>query len=240
MILNQGYLVNRKSDSRHLESYTMRLVEAREIDAVVYLQNLVYEGLPNKEVLFKDTKFEMLDDLYNGAKIIGVFNSVDELISYRYISFPRQASKNLGRDIELNVSELDKVVHLETTLVDPMYRGNRLQSLTLEKAIEIIEPMNMKHIICTVSPYNLFSLFNIMSAGLNIKALKRKYGQHYDDGMWRFILHKDLSMDCRSCFDDTKHLKMDKIHEQKKLIENGYIGYNLVKESQMIQYSLSC
>ena len=138
MILNQGYLVNRKSDSRHLESYTMRLVEAREIDAVVYLQNLVYEGLPNKEVLFKDTKFEMLDDLYNGAKIIGVFNSVDELISYRYISFPRQASKNLGRDIALNVSELDKVVHLETTLVDPMYRGNRLQSLTLEKAIEKI------------------------------------------------------------------------------------------------------
>lgn len=240
MILNQGYLVKRKSDARHVESYTMRLVEAREIDAVMKLQNLVYEGLPNKEVLYKDTKFEMLDDLYNGAKIIGVFNSVDQLISYRYISFPRHSSKNLGRDISLNLSELDKVVHLETTLVDPMYRGNRLQSLTLEKAIEIIEPMDMKHIMCTVSPYNLFSLFNIMSAGLNIKALKKKYGVEYDDGMWRFILHKDLSIDLRNCFDDTKHLKMDRIHEQKKLIENGYIGYNLVKESQMIQYSLSC
>lgn len=240
MILNQGYLVKRKSDTRHVESYTMRLVEAREIDAVLNLQSLVYDGLPNKEVLYKDTKFEMLDDLYNGAKIIGVFNSVDQLISYRYISFPRHATKNLGRDIALDLSELDKVVHLETTLVDPMYRGNRLQSLTLEKAIEIIEPMDMKHIMCTVSPYNLFSLFNIMSAGLNIKALKKKYGVAYDDGMWRFILHKDLSVDFRNCFDDTKHLKMDRIHEQKKLIENGYIGYNLVKESQMIQYSLSC
>ncbi len=240
MILNQGYLVKRKSNTRHVESYTMRLVEAREIDVVVNLQNLVYDGLPNKEVLYKDSKIEMLDDLYNGAKIIGVFNSVDQLISYRYISFPRNSSKNLGRDIALDLSELDKVVHLETTLVDPMYRGNRLQSLTLEKAIEIIEPMDMKHILCTVSPYNLFSLFNIMSAGLNIKALKRKYGLEYENGMWRFILHKDLSMDLSRCFDDTKHLKMDRIHEQKKLIEDGYIGYNLVKESQMIQYSLNC
>lgn len=239
MILNQGYLIKRKSGARHVESYTMRLVDAREIDAVVNLQNLVYEGLPNKEVLFKDSKFEMLDDLYNGAKIIGVFNSMNQLISYRYISFPMHASKNLGRDIALNLSELDKVVHLETTLVDPMYRGNRLQSLTLEKAIELIEPMHMNHIMCTVSPFNLFSLFNIMSAGLNIKALKRKYGID-DEGMWRFILHKDLTMDLRSCFDDTKHLKMDRIQEQKKLIENGYVGYNLVKESQMIQYSLSC
>lgn len=240
MILNQGYLVKRKSNARHVESYTMRLVEPREINVVVNLQNLVYEGLPNKEVLYKDSKSEMLEDLYNGAKIIGVFNSVDELISYRYISFPRNSSKNLGRDIALNLSELDKVVHLETTLVDPMYRGNRLQSLTLEKAIEIIEPMDMKHILCTVSPYNLFSLFNIMSAGLNIKALKKKYGLEYDNGMWRFILHKDLSMNLGGCFDDTKLLKMDLIHEQKKLIEDGYIGYNIVKESQMIQYSLSC
>ncbi len=240
MILNQGYLVKRESGTKNVESYTMRLVMPREIDVVVNLQNLVYDGLPNKEVLYKDSKIEMLDDLYNGAQIIGVFNSVDQLISYRYISFPRNSSKNLGRDISLSLSELDKVVHLETTLVDPMYRGNGLQSLTLEKAIEIIEPMDMKHILCTVSPFNLFSLFNIMSAGLNIKALKRKYGLEYDNGMWRFILHKELSLDLAKCFDDTKHLKMDRIHEQKKLIETGYIGYNLVKESQMIQYSLSC
>jgi len=240
MILNQGYLVKRSLGTRQVESYTMRLVEPREINAVVNLQNLVYEGLPNKEVLYKDTKNEMLEDLYNGAKIIGVFNSEDALISYRYISFPQNALKNLGRDIAMNLSDLDKVVHLETTLVDPLYRGNRLQARTLEQAISLIEPMAMKHIMCTVSPYNLFSLFNIMSAGLNIKALKRKYGLEYEKGMWRFILHKDLSMDQGRCFDESKLLKMDRIHEQKKLIEIGYVGYNLVKESQMIQYSLTC
>lgn len=238
MILNQGYLIKRKSSSRQVEPYTMRLVNPKEIDQVVNLQELVYNCLPNKEVLYKDTKREMLDDLYNGAMIIGVYNAVDELISYRYISFPGNSSKNLGNDIYLMNRDLDKVVHLETTLVSPDYRGNRLQTLTLNKAIELIEPMDMKHVMCTVSPYNLFSLYNIMSAGLNIRALKKKYGEEAGNGMWRFILHKDLSKDMKM-INEFQLLKMDCIEEQKRLIENGYIGYNLVRESKMIHYSLA-
>jgi hypothetical protein len=239
MILNQGYLVKRKTSTRQVEPYTMRLVEAKEIDSVMHLQHQVYEGLPNKQVLYKDTKFEMLDDLYNGALIIGVYNSEDRLISYRYISFPGNSKKNLGNDIHLFENELDRVVHLETTLVDPEYRGNRLQSLTLSKAIELIEPMEMKHLLCTVSPYNLFSLYNIMSAGLNIKALKRKYGDETQNGMWRFILHRDISNDTAWNDLNAKSLKMDSLMEQKFLIEKGYVGYKLNKDTQMIQYSLA-
>ena len=239
MILNQGYIIKRKSSIRQVESYTMRLVKATEISAVMDLQHIVYEGLPNKQVLYKDSKIEMLEDLYNGAMIIGVYNSEEKLISYRYISFPGQSSKNLGHDINLETSKLDKVVHLETTLVSPDYRGNRLQSLTLNKAIELIKPLDMNHLICTVSPYNLFSLYNIMSAGLKIKALKRKYESEEQDGMWRFILHKDMSKSFSVDQNELKMIRMDKIFEQKKLIEKGYIGYNLIKDSQMIQYSLS-
>ncbi len=238
MILNQGYVIKRKSLDRQVERYTMRLVEAREIESVLKLQSLVYDGLANKEILYKDTKLEMLEDLSQGGMIIGVFNSVEELISYRYISFPGHSKKNLGYDIHLDSSQLNKVVHLETTLVSPDYRGNRLQSLTLSKAIDLIEPMKMKHLLCTVSPYNIFSLYIIMNAGLSIKALKRKYGDG-NDGVWRFILHKNLNAE--DALDrHFKQLKMDSIQEQKILIEKGYIGYNLIKESQMIQYAMQC
>lgn len=239
MILNQGYLVKRKAANRQVEKYTMRLIHPTEIDRVVFLQDLVYEGLPNKEVLFKDSKREMLEDLYNGALIIGVFNSVDELISYRYVSFPGNSKKNLGNDILLNSRDLDKVVHLETTLVSPEYRGNRLQSLTLNKAIELIEPMDMSHVMCTVSPFNLFSLYNIMSAGLNIKALKRKYGESQGDGMWRFILHKDLSREFNTAHQEQHLLRMDSLEEQKLLIDQGYVGHHLIRESKLIHYSLA-
>ena len=216
----------------------MRLVEQHEIDSVMKLQRIVYDGLPIKEVLYRDKKKEMLEDLHEGAVIIGVYNSNETLISYRYISFPGRSKKNLGHDIHLDPMQLDKVVHLETTLVSPDYRGNRLQSLTLAKAIELIEPMKMKHLLCTVSPYNLFSLYNIMHAGLSIKALKKKYGEE-QDGMWRFILHKNLNED-DALETQFKQLKMDQIQEQKILIEKGYVGYNLIKESQMIQYALQC
>ena len=237
MILNQGFIVKRKSEQRQIEPFEMRLVNAKELNQVIDLQHHVYERLPNKEVLYMDTKAEMLEDLYNGALIIGVFNKQDRLISYRYVSFPGYEQRNLGRDIHLNSQDLHKVVHLETTLVHPDYRGNRLQSLTLNKAVELIEDMDMRHLICTVSPYNLFSLYNIMSAGLNIKALKKKYGKAEDDGLWRFILHKDLKKEQNVNLSDVVLLKMDHLKEQRKLIDSGYIGYHLSKESQIIQYA---
>lgn len=237
MILNQGFILKRKSDQRQVEPFEMRLVNAKELNKVVDLQHHVYEGLPNKEVLYMDTKSEMLEDLYNGAMIIGVFNNQNQLISYRYVSFPGYAQRNLGRDIGLNMQELLKVVHLETTLVHPDYRGNRLQSLTLKKAVDLIEDMNMRHLICTVSPYNLFSLHNIMSAGLNIKALKKKYGTADTDGLWRFILHKDLKQEQSVDLNDVVLLKMDHLKAQRKLIDSGYIGYHLSRENQMIQYA---
>lgn len=238
MILNQGYLIKRHSNTRQVEPYYMRLLKENELSHVMMLQNKVYEALPNKEVLYKDTELAMFEDLRAGAMILGVFNSKDQLISYRYISFPKKAEHNLGHDILLPENQLDYVVHLETTVVSPDYRGNRLQSLTLSKAIDLIKPMGMNHLLCTVSPFNLFSLYNIMSAGLNIKSLKKKYGQMNDQGIWRFILHKDLRPQTAVFSEEYHLLKMDRISEQKKLIEMGYIGYNLIKDSQMIQYAL--
>ncbi len=238
MILNQGYLIKRHSNTRQVEPYYMRLLKENELKDVMKLQQSVYDALPNKEVLYMDSELGMYEDLKAGAMILGVYNSKDQLISYRYISFPKKVEHNLGNDILLPENQLEYVVHLETTVVSPDYRGNRLQSLTLSKAIDLIKPMGMNHLLCTVSPYNLFSLYNIMSAGLNIKSLKRKYGDKGDQGIWRFILHKDLRPEATTFSEDYHLLKLDRIAEQKKLIEMGYIGYNLIKESQMIQYAL--
>lgn len=240
MILNQGYLIKRKATSRQVEHYTMRLIDPKELDLVMNLQKMVYDGLLNKDVLYCDTKRDILTDLEQGAMIIGVFNSREQLISYRYISFPSSNVRNLGHDIRLDEVELEKVVHLETTLVHPDYRGNRLQSLTLSKAIELVEPMQMKHLLCTVSPYNPFSLHNIMTSGLKIKALKRKYGSTDDSGMWRFILHKDLDEGVKCTPDIIQAIPMADIRFQKKIIEEGYVGYHLNKESQIIQYAYNC
>ncbi|MDF2520489.1 MAG: hypothetical protein K0R84_1117, partial [Clostridia bacterium] len=159
--LKTGQLVRHKDEGIEKDVYEMRLITKEELGAVIDLQQYVYDRLPNKNVLYVDTYKDMFDDMKLGAQVIGVYNSNKELIAYRYIGFPGQNDKNLGFDINLPTNELKRVAHLETTVVRPDYRGNSLQSLTLQQAVPLIEELGYRHLLCTVSPQNFYSLFNI-------------------------------------------------------------------------------
>lgn len=237
MILKRGYLIKNKNKDREMVEFTIELISSDRLDEVMDLQYKVYEGLNNKSILFMDSYKDMLEDMKRGAKIIGVLNSDNELISYRYIGFPGNSSYNLGNDINLNKDELDKVVHLETTVVDPVYRGNKLQYATLQVATDLTKKEGYHHQICTVSPQNFYSLYNIMKSGLKIKALKKKYASSENscDGLWRFILHKDLNKKYSNPID---HIitKFGDYEEQKNLIEDGYIGYEIIKDTQSVNF----
>lgn len=238
MILKTGTLLKHNKDSIVQEGYVMRLINERELDEVVALQNHVYSLLPNKQVLYVDSYEDMLTDMRLGAKILGVFNEKDELVAYRYVGFPGHDEKNLGYDIKLNENELDKVVHLETTVVHPDYRGNGLQSSTLEQMIPLVKELGYKHLLCTVSPQNFYSLFNIMKNGLKIKALKKKYGDASTgkEGLWRFILHRNLEpaalLNPRELF----KISLSDIAKQERLIREGFVGYWLFKDSKELSY----
>ncbi|MDF2890935.1 MAG: hypothetical protein K0R80_1302 [Clostridia bacterium] len=236
--LKTGIVKKHVGESIEQEGYEMRLIVERELEEVVALQGLVYSKLPNKQVLYMDSYDEMLTDMNLGAKIVGVFNQNQELIAYRYVGFPGYDDKNLGYDINLPHKELGKVVHLETTVVHPDYRGNGLQSLTLQQMIPVVKEMGYKHMLCTVSPQNYFSLFNIMKNGLKIKALKRKYGDENTgkEGLWRFILHRNLEP--VSLLNPRELLKtsISDLEKQEKLIKEGFIGYWLFTESKELSY----
>ncbi len=94
---------------------------------------------------------------------------------------------NFGDDIKLPPDELERVAHLATVAVHPAYRGNSLQSMMQGIHLDAAEKMGYEHACCMVSPKNRFSLKNILSQGLLIKAIKIKFG-------WRLrcIMHKDL------------------------------------------------
>jgi GNAT superfamily N-acetyltransferase len=236
--LKTGIVKKHVGESIEQEGYEMRLIVQQELEEVVALQELVYSKLPNKQVLYMDSYDEMLTDMKLGAKIVGVFNQNQDLIAYRYVGFPGYDDKNLGYDINLPQKELGKVVHLETTVVHPDYRGNGLQSLTLQQMIPVVKEMGYKHMLCTVSPQNYFSLFNIMKNGLKIKALKRKYGDVNSgkDGLWRFILHRNLEP--VSLLNPRELLKtsISDLEKQEKLIKEGFIGYWLFTESKELSY----
>ncbi len=238
MVLKTGQLVKHKNERIEQDEYVMRLIKTEELRDAITLQKYVYEQLPNKQVLYMDSYEEMLDDMKQGAKVIGVFNKAGEMIAYRYIGFPGVSSKNLGNDINMPKQELANVAHLETTVVHPDYRGNSLQSLTLQQAIPMVKDLGYSHLLCTVSPQNVYSLFNIIKNGLKIKALKKKYGTSRDgeDGMWRFILHRNLNPVALRKADLQLSIPLGNLKEQEKLIDKGFVGLWLFKESKLLNY----
>jgi GNAT superfamily N-acetyltransferase len=238
LTLKKGIIARHIGDAIEQESYEMKTINEKELKEVVALQGLVYSKLPNKQVLYIDSYDEMMMDMRLGAKILGVFNQSQELIAYRYVGFPGYDNKNLGYDVKLPKKELDKVVHLETTVVHPDYRGNGLQSLTLQEIIPVVKEMGYKHLLCTVSPQNYFSLFNIMKSGLKIKALKKKYGtdESGKDGLWRFILHRNLEQTSMLNPRELFKTAISDIERQERLIREGFIGYWLFTESKELSY----
>ncbi|HCO18070.1 MAG TPA: hypothetical protein DIT39_00410, partial [Tissierellales bacterium] len=88
MVLGKGNLIKNKHGNMELEEYKMKLLGKNRLNEVIELQQFVYDNLPNKEVLYIDSYDDMLADMEKGARIIGVLNSRDRLVAYRYIAFP--------------------------------------------------------------------------------------------------------------------------------------------------------
>lgn len=236
MILKTGFLTKKEEHKNCLEPYIVKTIGIESLYDVENLQQRVYRELKRKEVLVTDSLETMAKDLSGGGQILGVYNGSGELIAYRFVSFPKNVSHNLGLDIGLSEKELMRVAHLETTVVHPSYRGNALQSETLKLAIPLIQEQGVRHILCTVSPFNPHSLYNVMVNGLKVKALKQKYGTSEDPaGLWRFILHRDMEATSSKVI-DWLNVSMKEISRQEKLIENGFVGNYLNREAQVLQY----
>ena len=111
------------------------------------------------------------------GKIVGSF-------IFRY---PHDSNDNLGRDINLPSEELNKVVHMESAVVLPEYRGKKLQFKMLQYAEKIIDTEKYKYFMATVSPNNPASYKSFEKAGYKLKITKEKY-----EGLVRRIYIKEV------------------------------------------------
>lgn len=236
MILKAGQLKKKGSSKIVLEPYLMKPIGIKELPEIQHLQLQVYDHLPNKSVLVTDSYESMKLDLETGGMVIGVYNGSGRLVAYRFVTFPK-GEHNLGKDLALSQPALKKVAHLETTVVHPDYRGNHLQSETLGVALPMIQAQGYQHVLCTVSPMNPYSLYNVMAHGLKIKALKRKYAtEEQKDGLWRFILHRDLTEVKGIQVDQWLHIGLTEFERQGNLIRNGFQGVTLTPDRNTLHY----
>lgn len=224
--MERGILKKKTKDGYERKLYHMELIGENYLPEIIELQDVVVNNLNMSEIFQSDSEEFFKYELRKGGKIIGVF-SEKKLIAYRFITVPKTDSMNLGIDLALPKKELERVGHLETTIVHPDYRGNGLQRKTLYYALEIFNEMNCNHICSTISPKNYHSLRNVMSGGLVIKKLKEKYG-----GKMRYILHRDLKQTPRKEYD--KIIDIDNVEtvKRERILEQGFVGYQALKKAE--------
>ena len=86
---------------------------------------------------------------------------------------------------------MQKVAHLEIAVVSPEFRGNSLQYKLLVEAQRILKngwnELEIRYLMATVHPENVYSLRNVERFGMKIAADVKKYG-----GKRRFVMWKNL------------------------------------------------
>ena len=168
------------------EKLTLIKLTLQDIEDIMKLQDRVSHDLINKETYVCSSKEEFEKVIQNNG-LLGYKTEDQKLVALGAYTSHGHDPHNYGYDLEFNEDKLLTVGQIESTIVDPEYRGNGLQKKLCE-ALEMIARKEQKnYIMATVSPMNPYSLNNFLKLGYINEKEKLKYG-----GLRRYILCKKL------------------------------------------------
>lgn len=181
--------INKINGQRIWKEYgKIRLLNKDDITKLLELNQLVFDNLDRSDLFELDSPEFFDKHLSTGGIIYGCFVE-DTLIADVVTVIPGLNKDNLGYDIGLSEDMLKKVVHLESVVVHPSYRGNGLQVLLCKLIEDIALGLGYEHFLATVHPKNIFSLTNLLSLGLKVNKFVLKY-----EGKERYIVYKQLQI----------------------------------------------
>ncbi|QNK89363.1 GNAT family N-acetyltransferase [Sporosarcina sp. resist] len=198
---------------------TIKRLEADQLDEILILQRKVIESLSTGSFLQPLTEEEFSYILNGKGLMIGAYYQ-EQLIAFRAMLEPELDEEHLGKDAGLPRSEWPLVLYSEISNVDPDFQGNGLQVLLGKVLMKQVDSQRFRYICTTVAPFNIASLKDKFAHGMQIVALKVKYGD-----LLRYILMKDLTghlieqdtLDC--CF-----VLMADTEQQQKYLYDGWKG----------------
>ncbi|UYY94330.1 GNAT family N-acetyltransferase [Bacillus cereus] len=207
------------------ESFHVALLSLEHIKQILSLQNIVVEALEDKSRLQPLSQEEFQYILEGNGMMIGAFIE-NELIAFRALLVPPIDDEHLGLDIGLPESELHRVIYQEISNVHPNCRGNGMQKILANVIMDELQKEDSKYdyVCCTVAPFNIPSLKDKFAQGMEIAALKEKYG-----GILRYVFMKKLRGDKESDWTDIQSILMSDASGQQALLSEGYLGYEMEK-----------
>ncbi|MED0930611.1 GNAT family N-acetyltransferase [Bacillus mobilis] len=207
------------------ESFHVTLLSLEHIDQILSLQNVVVEALEDKSRLQPLSLEEFQYILEGNGMMIGAFIE-NELIAFRALLVPPIDEKHLGLDIGIAESELHRVIYQEISNVHPNSRGNGMQKILATVIMNELQKEDSKYdyVCCTVAPFNIPSLKDKFAQGMEIAALKEKYG-----GSIRYVFVKELRGDKVRDWTEIENVLMSDAGGQQALLSEGYRGYEMEK-----------
>ncbi|EDX67701.1 MULTISPECIES: hypothetical protein [Bacillus] len=205
--------------------FHVTLLSLDYIEQILSLQNVVVEALEDKSRLQPLSQEEFQYILEGNGMMIGAFIE-NELIAFRALLVPPIDDEHLGLDIGLPESELHRVIYQEISNVHPNWRGNGMQKILATVIMDELQKEDSKYdyVCCTVAPFNIPSLKDKFAQGMEISALKEKYG-----GSLRYVFVKELREDNERDWTDIKSVPMNNAGGQQALLSEGYRGYKMEK-----------
>ncbi|MEH6848658.1 MULTISPECIES: GNAT family N-acetyltransferase [Bacillus] len=205
------------------QPFKVTSLSSEHTEQLLSVQDDVIEALENKENLQPLTLEEFQNILSGNGLMIGAF--VDErLIAFRALLVPPIDEEHLGLDIGLTGEELERVIYQEVSNVHPLYQGNGLQKILAKVIMEQLKQAdhNYEYVCCTVAPFNIPSLKDKFTQGMEIAALKEKYSDRL-----RYVFVKELQGEGQKKWVNVERLLMRDIARQKRLLAEEYRGYEM-------------
>jgi hypothetical protein len=212
-----------KRNNQVEQSFNVQTLTLDHLSDILIVQEQIILSLKDRDILQPLSKQEFQFILDGNGLMLGAFVD-DTLIAFRALLVPPIDEEHLGLDIGLKVEELQKVIYQEISNVLPEYRGNQLQK-TL--AILIMQELSQQHheyryVCCTVATSNIPSLKDKFVQGMEILALKEKYG-----GIMRYIFVKDLQEVNSPIWNQVAFIQMDDIEAQQAKLAEGWRGFQI-------------
>ena len=167
--------------------FYIRIAEEKDAQKIHNLMVEVYEQLENKSLyVCDDLAFVKRHISHEGFTVVACTKE-DKIVGSLILRIPDEED-NLGKDIGFSEEKCQSVIHVESAVVAPLYRGNALQRRMLQIAEVMIDRVKYSYLMATVSPENPASYKTLESLSYELIVTKEKY-----DGLMRRIYRKVLS-----------------------------------------------
>lgn len=169
------------------EDIVLKIATTDQANEIHSVMQEVYEQLDNKTLYVCDDLEYVKSHIKDAGFAVIACNKYSKIVGSFIFRYPGLSEDNLGRDIGINENRLNQVVHMESAVVLPKYRGRGLQLAMLKYAEELIDKSKYKYLMATVSPNNPWSYNSFEKNGYELKVTKEKYG-----GLMRRIYLKEV------------------------------------------------